>query len=412
MTEERNEETSEEQGRRKKKPRERKQTQGQLIQESLGMSPSEIKDIEELLFIARFLDYYSEDTLDFVFKDKQLTQYIERITDKMGSLDEGREEDKLLKMTFEEKDVFGTIYNLKDNAEGMAKSKGISKSPEKQLKFYTLVITIPLFAVVAVMAFMPIDILFLFPLLCVFCMLPQLLRGFVTRKWSKFKAEYKDEVYALNRDDILLLKSLVGEILANIRGKLLELQVPLDLIKFTLHSRDYENLKLINERQQKGVTFYYYVFDYPDGMVPIPVPEKLQEFQQASAPAPKAEPTLERNFIILSELKAKDGVLNSFVPALKEDLAEKINQLLNEAEITKTTRTLQEIIPSYPEPSIYCVCGEVADIAVSHICTWNEEFKFYLFEAEKCNCNEEIYIVSLMDEDTEVPEEFKEIFSS
>ena len=43
---------------------------------------------------------------------------------------------------------------------------------------------------------------------------------------------------------------------------------------------------------------------------------------------------------------------------------------------------------------------------------WKNKFKYYLFEGMKCDCGEKAYVISLMDEDSEVPEELKEIFQS
>jgi len=407
-TTDKSEKTSEEQGAkarffRKKTEKPRQQS----LQEALGVGVEVIQDIEEKLFIARFLDYFSEDTLDFIYKDKPTNQYMKKVIEKVDKLDQGNEEDKLLKMSFEEKNITKTVYDLKSNAESIAQAKGVKTSPDKRLRWLSLGVTIPLLALVFLLSFLNIDIIFLFPILCVFCMIPQFLRGFVLKKWSTFKEENKNEIYTQNREDIMVIKSFVGELLNNIRAKLLQEKVPLQLIKFVLHSRDYENLKLLNTKNIRGLSQYYFSFEYPEGMEPFVVPETLKQYQQPEFEKEKPE----KNFIVLKELKAKDGVIESFVPTLREDLSKQINEILNQSEFSDSSKEFDEIIPNYSnEMAIYCVCGEIVEISNVQISNWKDKFEFYLFEGKECNCGETVYAISLMDDSTEVPEELKDIF--
>ena len=406
-----NEKSSEEQGAKAKRLRKKKEKpRQQSLQEALGIDVKEIQDIEEKLFIARFLDYFSEDTLDFIYKDKGTDQYVKKVTDKVAKLDQGNEEDKLLKLSFEDKNLIKTIYNLKANAENVAQNKGIKSSPDKRLRWLSLAVTVPLLGLVFVLSFLNIDIIFLFPILCVFCIIPQFLRGYVLKKWFAFKEENKNEIYTQNREDIMLIKSFIGDLLNNIRAKLLQEKVPLQLIKFVLHSRDYENLKLLNTKNVRGLTQYFYSFEYPEGMEAFPIPENLKQYEQPDFQERQKEKP-EKNFIVLTELKAKDGIIESFVPTLRGDLADKINQVLNETEFSDSPKKFNEIIPNYSnEMAIYCVCGEIVEIINIQISNWKEQFKFYLFEGKECKCGEKVYAISLMDDSTEIPEEVKEIF--
>ena len=256
------------------------------------------------------------------------------------------------------------------------------------------------------------DMIWIFiPLLCVFCMVPQILRGGILRKWHAFKEENKTTFYSENRDNIIILKNYTGEVLDNIRSRLLDMKVPLQLIKFVLHSRDYENLKLLNQRSVRGVPQYFFSFEYPEGMEPFPIPEiLLQSIQKEPLESKKPKP--EKNFIVLTELKAKNGIITSYLPGLKVDLAEKINEILNECEFASAPNSLKEIIPDSGNMPIYCICGEVADFSKVNICNWKNQLKFYLFEGEVCKCGEQIYVLSLMDEEHEIPEELKDIFMS
>ena len=394
-----------------------KKTQGQLLQEALGLKPEDIQEVEKKLFISRFLDYFSEETLDFIFKDNSIEKYRQEIENFLEVLiQRGNEEDKLLKKNYDDKQIIETIYQLKKKAEEVALKHKIKQPIDKRLRKLSILTTIPMFILLMVLAIVFIgtitDMIWIFiPLLCVFCMVPQILRGGILRKWHAFKEENKTTFYSENRDNIIILKNYTGEVLDNIRSRLLDMKVPLQLIKFVLHSRDYENLKLLNQRNVRGVPQYFFSFEYPEGMEPFPIPEiLLQSIQKEPLESKKQKP--EKNFIVLTELKAKNGIITSYLPGLKVDLAEKINDLLNNCEIASAPNSLKEIIPDSGNMPIYCICGEVADFSKVNICNWKNQLKFYLFEGEVCKCGEQIYVLSLMDEEHEIPEELKDVFVS
>ncbi|MBD3256414.1 MAG: hypothetical protein GF383_15055 [Candidatus Lokiarchaeota archaeon] len=395
----------------KKKPE--KKTQAQILQEALGLDPEDIAEVEKKLFVARFFDYFSEETLDFIYKDRTIEQYKNEINKFLESLKEGKEEEKLLIRSFEDKQLFEKVHKIKKSAEAYALEKGGVKQPvDKKLKKLSLLITLPLFLVLLILTFL-IPIWFLIPILCLFCMAPQLVRGRILRGWLKFKEEHKNDFYSQNREDILVLKDYTGELLQNIRSRLLEMKVPLQLIKFVLHSRDYDNLNLINQRVVRGSAQYFFTFEYPEGMEPFPIPEELLQQQQPVIKEAEGSGKAEKNFIVLTEMKGKDGILENFIPTLKLKMAEQINDMLNECEFSESTKEFDEIIPNYPqELVIYCLCGDVAEIDNVQVCSWKNQFKFYLFESTQCKCGEKIYVLSKMDESDEIPEELKVIFSS
>ncbi|MFX1470228.1 MAG: hypothetical protein ACFFB8_16415 [Promethearchaeota archaeon] len=406
-------ETPEAEGRKRKARKPQRKTQGQIIQEALGLGPTDIQDVEKKLFMVRFLDYFSEETLDFIFKDNTLNQYTNQITTHLDSLAKGREEDRLLKQSFGSKEILNTINKLKGKAEELAISKGVKTSMDKRLRKLSLLLMLPMFIPVVIALIWPVLTYFVFPILCVFCIVPQLIRNSVLKKWFAFKEQNKDQIYANNREDIMILKNFAGELLDNIRSRLLELKVPLQLIKFVLHSQDYENLKLLNQKSIRGTMQYFYSFEYPPDVEPIPIPQQLQQYQQAMLPEEKEAKKVEKNFIVLTEMKGRDGIINHFVPTLKDKLADKINEMLNNSEFEKAPKDFKEIIPNYSETmAIYCVCGEVAEIDNVQIANWKDQFKFYLFEGSGCECGDQVYALSIMDESVVIPEELREIFTN
>jgi hypothetical protein len=405
-------ENSENQEKKKRRPAKKpKRTQGQVIQEALGLGPTDIQDVEKKLFIVRFLDYFSEETLDFIFKDSTLNQYTKQITTHIGNFGEGREEDRILKQSFESKQINDIVGKLKHKAEDLALSKGMKGSMDKRLRKLTLFITLPLFVAIFALTFLNIPVFFLFPVLCVFCMLPQLIKGKVVKKWFAFKEQNKDQIYTENREDVMILKNFAGELLDNIRSRLIELRVPLQLIKFVLHSRDYDNLNLINQKNIRGTMQYFYTFEYPADVEPFPIPQQLQQYQQPLIPGKRRAEKLEKNFIALTEMKGRDGIINYFVPTLKDKVAEKINDMLNNSEFSKAPNDFKDIVPNYSENmAIFCICGEIANISNVQICNWKNQFKYYLFEGDQCKCGESLYAISVIDESDEIPEELKDIF--
>ena len=157
---------------------------------------------------------------------------------------------------------------------------------------------------------------------------------------------------------------------------------------------------------------YIYTFEYPPDVEAFPIPPQLQQYQQPIFPEKRKE-KMEKNFIVLTNMKGKDGIINYFEPTLRDKFAEKINDILNNSEFSKAPNDFKTILPNYSETmGIYCVCGELAEISNIQICNWKEQFKFYLFEGKACNCGEQVYALSLMDESVEIPEELKDIFLS
>ena len=403
-------ESSEKEEQKGKEPKKSKRkTQTQLLQEALGLEPDDTKDVEKKLFLARFFDYFSEEPFDFIYKDRSIELYKKEINNFLENIETaGTEEDKLLKKSLEGKDIIKLIIQLKEKAEELAFLNGIKKPVEKRLRIISLVTTLPIFGVlIIIMIFNLVPIWYLFPILCVLCMAPQLVRGSILRKWHQFKEEHRNEFYSDNRSDVMILKGCTQEFLDNIRNKLIDLKVPLQLIKFVLHSRDFENLDLINEKTHRGAHQYFFSFAYPEGMEPFPIPDIILQQQPELMDGDKPE----KNFIVLTEMKGKSGIISSFIPTLKTELSDKINTMLNECDFTSAPTNFKEIIPNYSlDLGIFCLCGEITEIINSKICNYKSQFKFYLFEAEKCECGEKIYALSLMDEVDKIPDELKEIF--
>ncbi|TXT67633.1 MAG: hypothetical protein BAJALOKI1v1_40036 [Promethearchaeota archaeon] len=401
---------------KKKSKKPEKKSQAQILQETLGLEPGTLENIEQKLFIARFLDYFSEEPIDFIYREKDLEKYKTQIEQIIIGLGEEIEEDKLIKQQFTGKQISQTIDQIRENTEEIAAQKGFKKSINKKMRNWSLIISAPMFAVVIIFTLLPyfginIDFLYLLPVLCVFCMVPTLIRNYLAKKWYNFKEENKMDIYTQNRENIMILKGFVNDTLRSVRSRLIDLKVPLELIKFVLSSNDYDSIKVLNQQVNKGAIIHTVRFDYPAGVEPFPIPDQLahQYINQQEVLDTVSE--VEKNFVILENAEIKDGKIENYVPALKENLAEKINEVLNECEFKRTTQDIKSIFSDYSsEKAIYCKCGEMVEIKTIFIANWKGQFKFYMFEGVPCDCGEKVYALSLMDKDQEIPDELKDIF--
>ncbi|MFX1276123.1 MAG: hypothetical protein ACFFBP_06215 [Promethearchaeota archaeon] len=386
----------------------------QNLLQALGISQEEKVELEKKLSLAVAFDSLSEHTFNFIYKDQLLEKQLKLLTTRLDSLGKFREEDKLLKQQYEAKQIKDTIYNLKSKAEQIAASKGYEKPFDRKYRNYNLLITIPIFGVFIILII--IDTIytlslsmFLFPLLCVAFLGPRMLKGSLLKKWHEFKEENKNQLYTENREDHIILKEYTQEILRNVRETLLEKKIPLQIIKFQLLSSDYEDLKVLGEypvRNFPGEKQLLVSFEYPPGMEPFPIPEGFKQLQQS-------EQKPEKNFVVLTELKAKNGIISDFLPSLKDKFAKEINEMLNNSELVKGPDDILSIIPNYSEKlAVYCPCREIVNDFNIQICNWKDQFKFYLFVGETCKCGETIYALSLIDENDEIPDELKIIFSN
>jgi len=393
----------------------KRRPKGQNLLESLGLTTKDQEELEKKLFLVKYFDLFSEQTLSLIYKNKFFEKYTKEFTEKVETLGEYREEDKILKKGFNDKQIVELLYRLKERAEKIAADNGITKPIEKRLQKFNFAIIIPVFGITIILMMLNlllgVDLMPLaYMMLCVGCLAPNLIKGTLLRKMYNFQDEHQNELYTENREDLVVLKGYINEILENIRSSLLEKKVPLQIIKFQLLSGDYTSLQVIREiamRKMPGQKQHLVCFEYPEGMEPYPIPEQWQ--QSYPIPGQKKIEKLEKNFVLLSELKTKDGKIESFVPHLKEPQADKINEMLNNCEFSDSPEAVENIIPS--DLAIYCTCGEITKIQNTQICNWKNQFKFYLFVGESCKCGESIYALSLTDENAEVPEELQDIFS-
>jgi len=388
-----------------------KKTQGQLMQEALGLDQDAISAIEKELFVTKFLDTASEDIFDFIYRERILEKYLEMVKKNLNEASKG--EKWSVKEEFEKQQIESTLLKLKAQAEKIAQENDITTSIHSKIRRSGLITTIPLIAIMVLMfipALADYSLYFMLPV-CVLCFLPQLLRSRIVQKWNAFKEENKKYFYQENREEILRIKDYIQVALDDIRSTLLDKKVPLQIIKFSLSSSDYKNVKLLNEYTTRGVTQYFFTFEYPPGVEPFPIPELIKKVYTA----PSEVPNERDHFLVLKNIVIVNEEIEKFEVELKDDLKEDINNLLNACEFEKG-KDFSLIMPNYtPETAIHCVCGEIAEFSNVQRCSWKdketeETFEFYLFESDKCKCGEKVYVLSPMEEKAKISGKWIKIF--
>ncbi len=384
--------------------------------QSLGMTLEEQANIEGKLYIANYMDVFTEQTFNLIYKDKFLNKFQDKLKSLMEGFETTQEEDKLLKREYEEMRVPELLDRIKVNAEKIASEKGYKKNIEQKYRTMNYILMIPLIglfiAFMIAQAFQVDIMMFTLPIVCLFCLGPSWYRGNLLKKWAAFREENKNELYQANRDDIIVLKKFNNSLLENTRANLLEKNIPLEIVKFQLFSSDYDCLKVEASntmRGRSGEAVQVVSFEYPDGVDPIPIPQEvLGSLGTTVQPRERSE----KNFIVLSNVKIDNGMINEFVPTLKDYLSSDINRLLNECSFELVSENVKDIIPNYsPDNAIYCVCGELVEIRSVQMCNWKEQFNFYLFEGKECSCGEKVFALSVVDLKYDIPEEIKPIFS-
>lgn len=382
-----------------------KKTQGQLIQEALGLDEDTIASIEKELFITKFLDTVSEDIFDYIYRDSVLDKYLEMLKKNLNEACTG-EKVQIIQI-FENQQIEPKIKKLKDEAEKIAKEHDINNSIQAKIKRTSLVTTIPLLVMMGMLFIFPDLYVILMIPVCFLCFLPQLLRANIMKKWNAFKEENKKYFYQENREVILHIKDYVQIILDDIRSTLLDKKIPLQIIKFSLTSNDYKNITLLGEHSMRGITQYSFTFEYPPGIEPFEIPEIMKKSVMAQ---PTTKSIDERDhFLVLKNVKISNGEIESFVVELKDDFKETINSLLNACDFEKA-KDFSLLMPNYtPETAIHCVCGDIAEFSNVQKGIW-KDFKFYLFESEVCKCGETIYVLSIIEENAQIPSKWEKIF--
>jgi hypothetical protein len=300
---------------------------------------------------------------------------------------------------------------LQANTEKLAEERGWSTSVDKKIRNLSLIAMVPVLTFLVINTILGftslphIDEFLVLPILCVFCFVPTLIKNYYAKKWYNFKDQNKLALFERYRSDIMILKEFAGDVLKNVRSNLVELEVPLELIKFILSSSDYETVEVIRRKTQQNVTQYLVNFKYPPDVGPFPIPASLSQMAQ------KPSEDVERNFVVLENINVENGQIKEFIPTLKEKFAPEINDMLNNCEFSEAPDDFDKILPNYsPEMAIFCKCGEMVEIENVRVANWKGQFEFYLFEGKTCECGEKIYGLSLKEKNQEVPRELGDIF--
>jgi len=353
----------------------------------------------ELQFL-KILDYVSVEPFVFAFQDKMVNQYTTTVFDPVLQNNEN------LRTTYENLKVPETFGEIKKVAEDVALKHGVKESFSKRFNKISLTLMIAIFAVLIVVTLIPAmadySTYILFPALFVFCLLPQVLRSQMQKKWNAFVAESMPEFTEQAGSQIKVLQEFNQELIFDLRDNLLANHLPLQIIRFVLHSNEYQGLKLIEESPVQNQTQYLFEIAYPPGMEPIeamPLPQTVE---------PESDDHDEFASFVIIEFEGESIKDYSF-NYLPRDSYDAVNEMLNETTFADDKQA-RDFMADLNSLDLACRCGAPLVITDCKLCKWekNIEFNFFFATSEKCNCGEITYVLCADPKD--VPEQLRDFF--
>jgi len=392
--------------------------------DSLNMSLDLRQVLEKELGLVKVLDYICNDPFDLCFQKNMLTTYDAQLTHPLlgesntsEALDPGRER---LKSLYHNLAIKDRIESLMEKAETLCISRGIKEPVQKRLSKMSLItITgtmVLYFVLLSIEALQAYSTYILFPLMMVFCFLPQYLRTTIMKKWDAFKKEVKPPYFNENQLEIGEVKSFIQEVMNDARERMLTNRIPLQAVRFILFSKDYANIQVIETQNLRGTLNYIMQFQYEPGMEPFPMPgqpSELVDVQTTIAPPKKDEKDL---FIILKSAKFDDdgALVNYDLTFPPQELHSQIDLLLSQSDFQPVENPREIIFNFNSNNSIFCDCGDSVKFINMKYCTSKdpkyENFEFYLAIGETGSCGKTPYVLFASPGVAKIPQILKDLF--
>ncbi|MHA1730241.1 MAG: hypothetical protein ACTSWY_16140 [Promethearchaeota archaeon] len=384
----------------------------------LNISPNTQKYIEKELGMIKFLDFLSEENFDLAFQDKIIVTYKEQFFKIFFNTDEY--ENNELHNEFQRLKVEEAVDSIKSKSEEIALKNGYKTSFTKRTKRANLITTGVLFAALILLMIIPnlaadVKNMLMWPLLIVFCILPQLIRKRMTGKWKDFKSFLKEEFQEEMKEEINRIKQFNQIALDDCRNFMLDKEFPLPLLKFNLISNDYAGLKLLKSNNlRKNEIQYVFQFEYPEGVDPLPMPTKV--LQQGLMRTSTEIPDDDENdlFIILSntDYSEEGWVIIKNQKYISVELQQKVESVLDNSNFKKLEKPGDILLDFKNNKEILCSCETPVKFAELQSIDSQSypEFGYYIGICEKCaECGKNPFVLFAM-RDSKIPDDLKDIF--
>ncbi|NVM00842.1 MAG: hypothetical protein HWN67_00780 [Candidatus Helarchaeota archaeon] len=232
------------------------------IQPKAKISPLEIRILNELQII-QFLDNIIEDSLLFIYN--KTVKYFQR---DMENFIENSESD--LKDIW--RDNKKELENILNFSEEFAKQNGIKRSLQKE----TLIYSIPIYAIVIGFTFtvylfpqlfsIPQDLMmiFLFIPFLFLCITNSLVSRMVINKRMKFRDKKSPILKEQMKESIESIRNVNQVIINDIKDIILENEFETSKFKAYLYNKNYNNLKVLEIKEQHKIPIYLIGIDLAD----------------------------------------------------------------------------------------------------------------------------------------------------
>ncbi len=391
-----------------------------------AMSSKQIQiqqQIERELGLARFLDYVVNEPFELIYQsalmDKYQSQLIEPIFGDQTKEHELDGKHIQLKEDFTQLEIEKKYKSLIKKSEKIAEKEAGLKAPylNKIKKLSLSIISVTFVALLIGMAVDntgTIQSLYI-PIALVLCFFPRLLQKIYLNKWTELKKELEKKLIEERKDELDDVKMFIQYILTDVRERLLENHLPLQVINFMLLSQDYENVKIVTTQNMRSRQHYILQFEYPEGMQPFEIPKQLVEKMGTTGSNQVGTDDENDDFVILQNPKFdEEGAIISYELVYPKPITiEGIEQLLDSVEFISVDKP-ELVIPNYTNNTeIKCRCGEpirfsALKTAVSDIT--GERFEFYFGIGKKCKCGKNPFVLFTSPGNEKTPTELEDIF--
>lgn len=390
--------------------------------------------VDRELGMVKFLDYLAEESFDLIHQDKMINTYKKQlIADFFGVSDDlvGEPEDfynkSALYSEFKRLEIEESIDSVKKKTEDIAEENGVKKPFHKRLQMTSLIISASVIAVMIGINFIPsvaqYSTYVLIGAMLVMCVVPQLLRKNMTKKWNDFKYLHRKEVEEAASDEINKIREFNQQLIDDCREFCLENKIPLQLINFSLFSDQYENLELKKEAIRNDQIQYQYQIAYPEGVEPFDIPGSIAQVDSPglvgkSTGTEMNVPDDDENdlFVVLKQVAYSDDGKMQFsgLGYLNENQQEEIEDLLRDSDFVKVNDPDNIIEDITGRKDILCGCEKPIKLGELHVIETPLEsgFEFYMLLGTKCmECGKNPFVI-FPKQGIEIPDSLRDVFNA
>ncbi|MHA1230162.1 MAG: hypothetical protein ACTSRP_16530 [Candidatus Helarchaeota archaeon] len=221
--------------------------------------------LQYILTAIRFYDYIFNIPFDLLFQEKAFLQYKESIIEPL------LQNSNDFKKIYEDYNINSLIDKLRDESYKRAFEAGFKESLTKKSKKYTMIIYIASLALVTTIIALSwtgiltggIEYYILIPAMIAICIIPTLINYMLQKKWINFIETNLQDFIAQNINEINKGIEFVQELINNAHNIMVENKFDGRRFRILCFRNDYKHINILEERKQRGLTFYIAEFITP-----------------------------------------------------------------------------------------------------------------------------------------------------